>query len=189
MTVIDLTRTYTAEEFEKLPEFNGRYELLDGKLVEKTMPGYEHSWIALIIIKLYLEFDPKMKLGTMLQEASTKLGPKNVPQPDVSFWQASRRPNPRTKEAGPRPGLAIEIWSPSDLESVTALKEARDKVIRYLAAGVPLVWAINPGNQTVEVYHIGQLEPQTLTLNDTLAGEEIIPGFALLIQKLFEDEE
>jgi len=60
---------------------------------------------------------------------------------------------------------------------------------RTYTAEVPLVWAINLGNQTVEVYHIGQLEPQTLTLNYTLDGEEIIPGLSLPIRKLFEEEE
>ncbi|NWJ95841.1 MAG: Uma2 family endonuclease [Chloroflexi bacterium] len=188
LPVIDLTQSYTADEFEQLPESVGRYELRDGGLVEKPMPGYEHSWIALLLIKLYLEFDPKMKLGTMLQEASTKLGPKNVPQPDLSFWRANNRPSPHTKGAGPRPDLAIEIWSPSDLESAPALQEVRNKVRRYLAAGVPLVWAISPANQVVEVYHIGQLEPILFGITETLEGENIIPGFSFSVKNLFMEE-
>jgi Uma2 family endonuclease len=186
---IDLTRTYTADEFEKLPEFNENYELVDGRLVKKPMPGYEHSWIAGVIMRAVWSFDPGMKLGIMLAEANTKLSPKNVSQPDLSYWTAARRPSPRTKGAGPRPDLAVEIWSPGDLDTQQNLAEARAKILRYLAAGVPLVWAINPKEKIVEVYRTGQLEPEILDLENTLDGEGIIPGFKLPIIELFEEEE
>jgi Uma2 family endonuclease len=186
---IDFTRTYTADEFEALPEFNENYELIDGRLIKKPMPGIEHSYIALIILNNYLRFDPKMKLGLMLTEANTRLGPKNTPQPDLAFWTASRKPPKHAKGAGPRPHLAIEIWSPGDLEDRKGLEEARAKILRYLAADVPLVWAINPKDQVVEVYHAGQLEPLVLSLEDTLEGENIIPGFKLAVRTLFEDDD
>ncbi len=34
---IDLERIYTVEEYELLPEFGERYELIDGKLVKETV--------------------------------------------------------------------------------------------------------------------------------------------------------
>lgn len=186
ITRLDLERRYTAEEFERLPEFQAqRYELIDGRLVVKPMPGYEHSWIADLIRIAVYEYDPKRKLGSMVQEASTRLTPQSVRQPDLSFWVKARAPHPRTKGAATRPDLAVEIWSPSDVEDPSSLATARAKVQSYLVAGVRLVWAVNPANQTVEVYHSGQPAVQTLGLEDTLSGEDLIPGFELPVTNLF----
>ncbi len=184
-TQLDLNRMYTADEFEALSEFGGRCELIDGRLVEKPMPGMEYSWINRLIIRELDRFDPSMKLGVLLPEASTRLGSNNTPQPDLAFWKASRRVNVQLKGAGPRPDLAIEIWSPGDLDTKLNRAEARAKILRYLASGVGLVWAINPTEQKVEVYHSGQLEPTVLGLEDSLSGEDIIPGFILPVRKLF----
>lgn len=129
---------YTAGEFENLPEFDKRYELIEGKLVKKPMPNSEHSLIARILIKQYDIFDPEEKMGRILQEVSTILNVRNTPAPDVAFWTADRKPN-RSHKAAERPDLAIEIWSPHDLDTKKRHEEALDKIQRYLAAGVPLV--------------------------------------------------
>ncbi|NTV78897.1 MAG: hypothetical protein HGA25_07145, partial [Clostridiales bacterium] len=63
---IEFEQTYTSAEFETLSEFNEHYELLDGKLVEKHIPGYDHSKIARRITKAYDRFDPDEKLGELL---------------------------------------------------------------------------------------------------------------------------
>jgi Uma2 family endonuclease len=178
-------RFYTAAEFETLPEFDEPYELIEGKLVKKAMPNSENSLIARILTRQYDAFDPQEKLGRMLQEVSTVLNVRNTPAPDVAFWQAGRKPKRSQKAAG-RPDLAIEIWSPHHLDTKKRREEAREKIQRYLAAGVPLVWAINPQNQTVEVYHAGSSEIQILDKSDLLSGEEIIPGFELPVAVLFD---
>ncbi len=181
---IQLDRTYTIAEFEALPEFDGRYELIEGRLLEKPVPGHEHSKIARRLIKAYDRFDPAEQAAEMLQEVSTRLGTNNTPIPDVAFWMAAHRPEP-TRKAAPRPDLAIEIWSPSDIQNPSSLEAARAKVRRYQVAGVPLIWAINPASQTVEVYHKEMLEPLVLTIADTLDGEDILPGFRLPLAALF----
>ncbi len=42
---LDFERSYTVDEFERLPQFGDRYELLDGRLVIRPVPGGEHSYI------------------------------------------------------------------------------------------------------------------------------------------------
>ncbi len=184
---VDLEQTYTAQEFEMLPEFWESYELIEGRLVKKPMPGFEHNWIIRTIMTQYDRFDPQLKLGVMLSEASATIGPKDTPQPDISFWTTKTRPKKLIKGAGPRPDLAVEVLSPHDLETKKRRAEAQDKVKRYQAAGVRLIWLINPEDKTVEVYYPDQLEAvQRLNLNESLSGEDVIPGFSLPVKALFE---
>ncbi len=42
---LGINKGYTVEEFEQMPEFDERYELLDGKLVERKMPTYQHGFL------------------------------------------------------------------------------------------------------------------------------------------------
>lgn len=182
----ELERLFTSEEFEALPEFDERYELIDGRLVEKPMAGLEHGLIGRIIAKHYDRFDPDEKIGLVVAEVSTKLGPKDTPMPDLSFWTAAHRPQ-RTSGAAPRPDLAIEILSPRDLETRKRREEVQAKIRKYQATGVQIVWVINPKKQEVEVYHPNQAEPvQILKIDDELDGENIIPGFNISVRLLFK---
>jgi Uma2 family endonuclease len=50
-----------------------------------------------------------------------------------------------------------------------------------------LIDAINPTLKTVEVFHPGQADPfQVLKVGEELSGEDVIPGFKLAVQALFE---
>lgn len=188
LTTHELEKTYTVEEFEQMPEFDDRYELLDGRLVEKPVPAPEHGWIIDLIRDAIKAYDPKRKLGYSLQEVSLRIDSKNVPIPDISYWKASRNVK-RIAGAAPLPDLAVEVLSPSDTKSKVTLESAMVKVYRLLTAGVPIVWVVNPKEKKVLVYHTGQVEPvQTLALDQDLDGEGVIPGFKLPVRTLFEDE-
>jgi Uma2 family endonuclease len=56
--------------------------------------------------------------------------------------------------------------------------------MRYMAAGVPLLWYIDPRRQTVTEYCPGR-EPTTLGIGDTLDGEDVLPGFWLPVADVF----
>ncbi len=186
MRAIDLERTYTSDEFENLPQFDKRYELLDGRLVEKPLPGLEHQLFVRRLIQHYDRFDPEEKLGMMIQEVNVRLSPGYTPMPDVSFWVASRRPK-ITKKAAPRPDLAVEIWSPGDLDTRQHRQETQAKIQEYLSAGVSLVWAINPARRQVEVYRLAA--PETVLRAEAeaeLEGENVMPGFRLKLARLFD---
>jgi Uma2 family endonuclease len=59
------------------------------------------------------------------------------------------------------------------------------KLGEYFAAGTQLVWIIDPPTRTVNVYDSpDQFEP--LNVADTLDGGNVLPGFSLSIQTLFE---
>ncbi len=88
-----------------------------------------------------------------------------------------------------KPDLAVEVWSPGDLDTKARQgeAEARAKIRRYQVAGAALVWAINPANRTGEVYHPDRIDPvQTLGVEGELSGESVIAGFTMPVKALFE---
>jgi Uma2 family endonuclease len=76
--------------------------------------------------------------------------------------------------------LVVEILSPNDTQS-----EIDEKVDGYLAAGVALVWVIDPHDRTVLVYRPGT-EPALATVRQELDGEPHLPGFRVAVARLFE---
>jgi Uma2 family endonuclease len=64
------------------------------------------------------------------------------------------------------------------------MREVLEKVDIYRRAGVPLIWVAFPQTQTVLVDGAGR-ERQTLGMDDTLEGEEILPGLRLPIATIF----
>ena len=77
------------------------------------------------------------------------------------------------------PDAAVEIISPGD-----RVYEVDAKVQEWLDAGAKLVWVFNPRQRTVTVYKPG-VNPVILTTQDTLDGQDVIPGFRLPVTSLF----
>jgi Uma2 family endonuclease len=171
---------YTAEEFERMPQFHQRYELIEGKLVEKPMPKYEHSDIIWSIQRAYFLFDPKEQSGVIRPEVTFRAVDDSRPCPDLSYWTNTRKPN-RKVEVAPYPDLAIEVQSPGQL-----LKDLQKKAEIYLKSGVRLVWIIRPEKKVALVYHSDQPKFLTVSENGVLEGGEVIPGFSISLSELFK---
>lgn len=200
VVTLDLTREYSSEEFDallKLYTGDEKLELIDGRIVVTPPGGWEHALIATRIIKAIGIFDPDEQLGQVIQPARFKLENVQIqigskpkafePAPDVAFVVTERIPPGKHKEGLQiAPDLAVEVWSPSDLASAGAQEKALEKLRLYQQAGVRLIWSINPKEEKIEVYHLGSTDPVILGINDTLDGEDIIPGFRLPINKLFK---
>jgi len=78
------------------------------------------------------------------------------------------------------PDLAIEVLSPTDVQWRVV-----DKAFAYLNAGTPLVWVLDPRSKTVTVYR-SENDMALLTREDTLTGEDVVPGFTCPVSQLFE---
>ncbi|MBY0230010.1 MAG: Uma2 family endonuclease [Gemmataceae bacterium] len=77
------------------------------------------------------------------------------------------------------PHLAVEILSPTDtIENMT------DRVALYARAGVPLVWMVNPYNQSITIHALGA-RLRVVTIGDELACEPHLPGFRCPVARLF----
>ncbi len=184
--LIDLERTYTVAEFEALPEFDELYELVEGRLIKKMSPGDRHGRVADRITKRYHRYDLEDKLGQMWSATTFDVGTGWMPIPDLGFMTSAHIPVETEKSVKGVPDLVVEVHSPSDLDSKPGRNAAQKKIRQWQEVGVPLIWAINPRQKTVEIYHQGQASPIfMLGVADELDGENIIPGFRMPVADLF----
>ena len=109
--------------------------------------------------------------------------PRKVRKPDVSFVKRERFSLEHLHEGflSIAPDLAVEVVSTRD-----EVGELNEKVEEYLAAGIPLVWVIDPETEIV-IIHRGDGSVAKLRKNDELNGENIIPGFTCKVADLFPE--
>jgi len=159
-------------------------ELIDGVLVEKTV-GYLESLLAMALGAYLREFVRPNKLGIVLGEAGTlRLLPGQVRIPDVCFISRDRFPSGQLPDApipNLAPDLAVEILSAGNTPGEMARK-LRD----YFAAGVRLVWYIDPRSRTAMVYSAAD-EGQAIAETGELDGGAVLPGFRLPLANLFAE--
>lgn len=77
------------------------------------------------------------------------------------------------------PTLIAEILSPSSTEEQT-----NEKVGQYRAAGVPVVWVIDPHDRTVLIYRPG-VPTEMVNEQQELTAEPHLPGFRVPVADLF----
>lgn len=184
MSVPSQQTTYTPEDLLHMPDGKS-YELVNGQLVGKDM-GYRSSRIGGRLYRLLDVHCEAHELGWVAPaDASFQCfsdEPTRVRRPDVSYIAAQRltadeEPEGHCKLA---PDLAVEVVSPNDL-----FEDVSRKVNEYLAAGVRLVWVVDPKAERVFVYRHDE-SATILTNKDSLDGEDVVPGFKCAIADLFK---
>jgi Uma2 family endonuclease len=179
----------TTEELLALPDEGMDRWLIQGQVREKAMT-YRNRWHSLIVMRLgqflnnWLDSQPHPRGAVYGGEAGCRLrrNPDTTVGLDavyISAELAARQPNDTTIIDGV-PTLAVEVLSPSDKQ-----EEINEKVDEYLAAGVPLVWVIDPHRRTILV-HRPDSEPELVTVRQELTGEPHLPGLRIPAAKLFE---
>ena len=117
-------------------------ELVDGVLVEKAM-GWRASLLASVLITLLSNFVRPRNLGLVTGEAGMVwLASGLVRIPDVAFVSWDRLPNRRVPSdpiPAVAPDLAVEVLSAGNTPGEMARKRQE-----YFAAGVRLVWLVDP---------------------------------------------
>ena len=76
------------------------------------------------------------------------------------------------------PDFVVELRSATD-----ELKPLQNKMQEYMDNGVRLGWLINPQEQQVEIYRLGQAV-EVLESPKSLFGEEVLPGFVLDLSRI-----
>jgi Uma2 family endonuclease len=178
-------RAYTVEEFERLPEDDRyRFELVRGRLVREPAPVEEHGWLEVRLGRFLDEFVEAHGLGLVvgnvgyvLEEAPAA----TVRAPDLSFIARARLEGgyPVRRFRRLAPDLAVEIVSPSNRVS-----ELEAKARELLAAGVRLVWIVDPLRRTVTICE-ADAGRRVLHEEAELDGGEVLPGFRLPLARLF----
>ena len=183
----------TAEELLTYPTPNQRVELVRGRLIVREVPGMRHGECAMrigVALSIYLSHDrasrgaaeTRGRVLTCDSGFTLARNPDTVRGPDVAYVSRERWAGPMPNGYGEfAPDLAVEIRSPGD--RIGALLA---KVGDWLDAGAHLVWVVDPKRQQVTVYRADGSQLM-LGRDDTLEGDDILPGFTLAITELFAE--
>jgi Uma2 family endonuclease len=159
-------------------------EWVENALVEKAM-GFNESWLAFIIMG---RFDAYLQIHDVgmctAPDGVMKILPGIGRAPDVSFisWKSlpGGKPPPRSEKVpAVVPDLVVEVLSVSNTP-----REMGRKRDEYFRAGVKLVWEIDPESRSANVF----AGPNTITpvsVDGTLDGADILPGFTLSLREVF----
>jgi Uma2 family endonuclease len=171
------------EAFIARPEHaERRFELIDGEIIEKPMPTFEHGTIAALFSYYfwnYLLSHPSIAGNVAVEARHRPTGDAlNDRIPDVSVVLGDR-PITRRGAANFLPDICIEIQSPDD-----ALKGLRDKAAFYLAHGAKYALVVRPEKRLIEVYSADE-EIAILRADDALTFPDLLPGFTVEVSRLF----
>lgn len=159
----------------------GGYELDAGKLVCVSPNAWRHE---LVRWRLWGLLGPLVKerlLGALLPELGLALGPADLRAPDLALVPPERIPAQTDVFAREMPVWVAEIVSPGNRR-----REVERKVQQYLAAGIGVIWVIDPTTETVRVIHAGGAE-QLVRGGEVLAEPEIFPDLEFPASALFRD--
>jgi Uma2 family endonuclease len=183
--IMPATRIYTVDEFEQfltLPENRDRnFELIDGSIVEKAMPTEEHGLTVSLWAYFLTGYALEKSIGLPTTEHRFRVpgNETNTRQPGLSMILETESPI-TTKGATQRaPDVIVEVKSPDD-----RIQDMRERAAWYLANGVKLVFLHFPRQQFVEAYRPGH-DIEIISINDTINGYDVLPGFSLPAAKVF----
>jgi Uma2 family endonuclease len=107
--------------------------------------------------------------------------PDTVRGPDVFFYdEIGRYSDLEIRWPDKPPTLIVEVLSPNDRWG-----KVTRRLTEYLNRGTPLVWLVDPEDQTVTVYHSGQQIPQVFEGTDELTGNDVLPDFRCRVADFF----
>ena len=173
----------TAEELLCLPDDGFRYELVRGELRKMPPAGTDHGAFAENVSFSLSAHARANNLGRMyIAETGFRLAADHVRVPDTAFVRRERvKPTGETPGFFPgAPDLAVEVISPSDTYS-----EVEEKVADWLEAGTRAVVVVDPRRRTVKVNR-SITDATLLTVADTLAVDEVVPGWEMPVREIFE---
>jgi len=149
VTTSPLIKTYTLEEFWKLPEPKDgtKFELIAGVLYMSPPPDFPHNFTSSDLNMLFsghlLKTQDKGRL--FIPRAALWTGPATYVEPDLFY--VSARTLKRVDWSRPDTAdLVVEVISPG-----TAIYDCNTKADTYAALGVRELWLVDPENGTVEV--------------------------------------
>jgi Uma2 family endonuclease len=177
----------TSEQFYQLCEENPDLKLernANGELIVMPPTGGETGKRNLTAGAQLWTWNEQTELGEAFDSSTGFTLPNKADRsPAVSWVEKSRwsalTPEQREKFIPLCPDFVIELVSPSD-----SLKKTQEKMQEYMENGCRLGWLINRKKREVEIYRPGQ-DVEVLQSPLTLSGENVLPGFVLNLQKIW----
>ncbi|WP_310426393.1 Uma2 family endonuclease [Chamaesiphon sp. VAR_48_metabat_135_sub] len=185
---LPLALRFTDEEFEQLTAANRelRIELsAQGELVFMPPTGGETGNRNFEIEGQLWYWNRQRGLGKAFDSSTGFKLPNGATRSPDAAWITIDRWNALTAEQRKRflplcPDFAIELVSETD-----EVSDTRAKMQEYINNGLRLGWLINPKHQQVEIYRSNQAV--TLLVDPkSLSGEDVLPGFSLDLQPVWD---
>ena len=179
-----LKKRLTLEEFLALPEEKPALELEpDGTVTQKASPQGQHSTLQVAAVEVFNRFARPRKLAMAFTELRVTFGGASY-VPDVSVFRWDRIPvMPDGKVANDffdPPDIAVEIASPG--QRMAALIQ---RCTWYVENGVRVALLVQPADSSVRLVRPGA-EVRTLRGTDPVDESDVLPGFQLAVDELFE---
>jgi len=176
--------TATEQDVLDILDHEGRIcELIDGVLVEKAM-GHEESQLTLELGYYLIAFLRLRNLGIAAgPDGIMKLASGLLRIPDLAFTSWDRLPG-RKRPSEPVPSLALDL-AIEVISKGNTKKEMRRKLREYFESGTRLVWFLYPKTREAVVY-TSPTEFRRLTVDESLDGGDVLPGFTLSLRELFD---
>ena len=178
-------RLLTAEEFHDFthrPENERRMVggFMHGEVIELPSPRKRHGMVCAAIARLlgncaaeHRGYAESNDAGVLLERS-----PDTVRGPDVAYFDNEPSEEELDGYSTTLPLLVVEVLSPDDRA------DGWRKITDYQKSGIPLVWLVDPAGRNVTVYKPMAM-PRLLEADETLEGEDILPGFQCKVGDLF----
>jgi Uma2 family endonuclease len=172
----------TPEDVERASERDQkRYELINGELREKNVGTLALFVATRISERFNATYYPDLSFAAVEVMTYCFGRDDHGREPDVAFVWLRRLPGGRIPKGDLQiaPDVAVEVLSPGN----TGI-EIDDKLDEYLAAGVPMVWIVNPDRMTIRVYRADGTM-RVFRAPDVIENEPLLPGFRMTVGEVF----
>jgi len=178
-------KTYTYEDYLKLPDDRNRYEIINGELIMTPAPKMIHQKISGNMELQLRLFVKKNKLGEVFDTpCDVFLTQKDIVQPDILFVSNENKKIITEDNIKGAPDLAIEVLSPT-----TAYYDLIEKKELYEKFGVREYWIVDYKKHWVEVHVLKNKKYELHQREEKLEkkiNSNLLKGFELQLKEIFK---
>ena len=186
MALRSIARSWTYDEFARLPDDGNRYEVIGGELYVTPAPRTAHQEVVMRLSELVGPFVRRNRLGRMLPGVDVLFGEGDYLEPDIVFVRRGRTELVRPRGVEGPPDLVIEI-----LSDTTAGRDRGIKRERYARFGVPEYWVVDASAGQIEIYRPNEDPLHPRIEREILRWQPILDGpvLEISVQELLSDLE
>ncbi len=183
------TSTQTEATIDDLYGYDGKAELIDGRIVPIMPSGHRHNWIAGAIYRGLFDHARATGRGVAYTDGMGFVVPGLVSgrrsfSPDAAYYTGPLPADDADFAPGP-PTLAVEVRSKGD-HGPAAEAEMAAKRADYFEAGTLVVWDVDPIAATIAAYRAETPDqPTVFNRSDIADAEPATPGWRLAVDTLF----
>ncbi len=180
----------TAATLDDLMRFDGKAELISGRIVTFMPSGYWPVEVATRVLFTLRKHVENGAAGVAIADPVAYGFAEELPSgrqsfsPDVSYYTG---PLPKKHMGYIRgfPIFAVEVRSENDYGPAQD-QEYEEKRVDYFAAGTEIVWDVDPEAETIAAYRAGDPStPIVYRVGDVADAEPVLPGWRLNVDELF----